>query len=508
MGLMNTLSRWFTRGRGLEVSQYQRSYTETVLSREEQVSLSHVWTCVRILVETLASAPIDVFAHKTLNERELLPDDPSWWVFNVRANDDMSAVSAREALWFGAITAGNAYGRLVFGAGRIKALIPLLPDNVTLDRLESGRLIYRYVDPRSGIESTYNDYDILHLKGLCEGGLLGLLGTSTMTRVAREIATAVMAERYALRFFRNDAMPAGMIVPDITLSPEVQTRLTASVKERFGGDNAQGIGVMPVKGQFLRFSTPVNESQAIDTRRLSKEEIFGAFGVPLVLGAQSSAQVGYGTNVQQLYLGFINSTLHPYDMRWNQEVQHKIYPSRAPWKECSHSFAHLLRGTEQERATASSIWVRSGVKTVNECREQEGMAPTEVSASVAAPASTSVSAASAPAVDDTSDGTSTAVPASTTANAVDPNTALNGAQVTSLRQLLLDVAMKQLPRQSVVEAISASFPLSVEQADRIVGEIGKTFFVEEEEPAQEPSFVPAEENVQQTDASGSEQQQE
>jgi hypothetical protein len=58
---------------------------------------------------------------------------------------------------------------------------------------------------------------------------------------------------------------------------------------------------------------------------------------------------------------------------------------------------------------------------------------------------------------------------------VDPMTALNGAQVTSMVQIVTQVALGQLPRDSAVEMITASFPLDKEQADRIVGEAGAGF---------------------------------
>ena len=60
--------------------------------------------------------------------------------------------------------------------------------------------------------------------------------------------------------------------------------------------------------------------------------------------------------------------------------------------------------------------------------------------------------------------------------AVSPTEALNGAQVTSLRQFILDVAAKQLPRETGVRTIAAAFPLSEKEADRVMGEVGRSFF--------------------------------
>lgn len=67
-------------------------------------------------------------------------------------------------------------------------------------------------------------------------------------------------------------------------------------------------------------------------------------------------------------------------------------------------------------------------------------------------------------------------PAEGDPEAVDPQTALNGAQVTALQELLLQLGDGKLPRASVVETITASFPFDRAQAERIVGDLGTTRF--------------------------------
>jgi len=59
--------------------------------------------------------------------------------------------------------------------------------------------------------------------------------------------------------------------------------------------------------------------------------------------------------------------------------------------------------------------------------------------------------------------------------AVDPATALNGAQVTAMAGLLEMGAAGRLPRDTVVQAITAAFPVDEAMAERIVGAIGADF---------------------------------
>jgi phage gp29-like protein len=53
--------------------------------------------------------------------------------------------------------------------------------------------------------------------------------------------------------------------------------------------------------------------------------------------------------------------------------------------------------------------------------------------------------------------------------------ALNGAQVASMKDIIADVAMGLLPRDTGIEMIAAAFPISVEQATKIMGTVGAGF---------------------------------
>jgi phage-related protein (TIGR01555 family) len=63
-------------------------------------------------------------------------------------------------------------------------------------------------------------------------------------------------------------------------------------------------------------------------------------------------------------------------------------------------------------------------------------------------------------------------------NAVDPNSALNGAQVQAAAEIVEKVAMRLLPRETGVAMLTAFFPLNPAQANKVMGPVGKTFFAE------------------------------
>lgn len=59
---------------------------------------------------------------------------------------------------------------------------------------------------------------------------------------------------------------------------------------------------------------------------------------------------------------------------------------------------------------------------------------------------------------------------------------LNGAQVTSMVEIVTQVAQGMLPRESGISMLSTAFPISSEQAERIMGNVGRGFVPAAESP--------------------------
>lgn len=59
--------------------------------------------------------------------------------------------------------------------------------------------------------------------------------------------------------------------------------------------------------------------------------------------------------------------------------------------------------------------------------------------------------------------------------AKDPQAALNGAQVSSLLEIVSQVALGAIPRETGVQILTAAFPLDEAAADKILGAVGRGF---------------------------------
>lgn len=97
------------------------------------------------------------------------------------------------------------------------------------------------------------------------------------------------------------------------------------------------------------------------------------------------------------------------------------------------------------------------------------------------------SAGSAPAPTPAVPASTPATPASGATEVPLATTALNGAQVTSALQIVSAVATRQLPRDAAVSMLIAFFQLSAQAADRVLGEVGRSFFVDNATPVAPPT---------------------
>ena len=89
-----------------------------------------------------------------------------------------------------------------------------MPDRMTVDRDENGRLYYEYIVSSDDAPINKNSivrlqsFDVLHIPGL---GFDGLVGYSPIAMAKNSIGMAIACEEYGSKFFANGAAPSGVL---------------------------------------------------------------------------------------------------------------------------------------------------------------------------------------------------------------------------------------------------------------------------------------------------------
>jgi len=334
---------------------------------ENALQVSALYGCCRLIVDSLAAAPIRVYEVKANGQRELLHNDPVSRVLNYGARIDFhpdapTAQAIEEGLFWPALTNdGNGYAEIQRDrAGNPIALWPIEPGRVTPKRDESG-YFYEVQQPEGGV-ARVDPMDMFHLRG---PSLYGWVGDATLYRAAKAVGIAQASQVFAAAYFANGTVMAGILKTDKPLTQEQKKNFGEGWRSNFSGAGKQ-YGT-PILDQGLDY-TPINhdaqKSQLVESRRFQVAEIARFFGVPTTLLADNEAW----TNLSELYLGFYRNALLPWAERFDAEATRKLFPQRAPWREVAHDLTRLVMGSFKDQVASLDQAVAGGLKTRNEAR--------------------------------------------------------------------------------------------------------------------------------------------
>lgn len=342
------------------------------LSREDALMLSAVWACMAVIATNLAAAPTHIYEPvEGTKRRKRIDRDNRVWLLNTRPNDEMTAIAFREAMFFQALGDGNSYAEIGRDrAGRVAALWPLLSDRVTPRRDDAGELVYDVREPDGSVK-TLAARDVIHLRG---PSINGLMGENLVARAARTLAVAAAHERFSAAFYGRGAQLGGIMEFPTKLTDEQKASLRESWEYNHAGlGKAHRLLVLEHGAKFNATTVKPVDGQLVEDKKFSVEEIARWWGVPL----HKIQHLEHATfsNIEHQGLEFVNGCLHPWSIRYCQELNAKVFNTgtKGPWWYAELDLSHLVRGDAKTRGEAAASWVSNGIKTRNEVRAEEGL---------------------------------------------------------------------------------------------------------------------------------------
>jgi HK97 family phage portal protein len=269
---------------------------------------------------------------------------------------------------------GNGYALIEPGArGFVDQLLPLHPDQVTVQKNPDWTLTYRVYDPRTQKTKPYQEDELFHVAGLSLDGQIGL---SVLGYAANSLGLALGAEAHASRYFGHDARPVGALKSAKELSEAAQKRLRESWQEIYGRGlaNSGSIAVLEDGLDYVQLSFNPEDSQLLESRMFSVADVCRWWNVPLHMVQMESKDTSWGSGIEQLSLGFVTWTLLPWLKRWEQAINRRlILAPQAFYSE--HEVAMLLRGDLKTRFEAYATARNGGWYSVNDIRRLENDPP-------------------------------------------------------------------------------------------------------------------------------------
>ena len=346
---------------------------KTVTERSA-MQMTAVYSCVRILSEAVAGLPLHLYKYTDSGGKAMAHDHPLYRLLHDEPNPEMSSFVFRETLMTHLLLWGNAYAQIIHnGKNEIVALYPLMPNRMSVDRDESGRLYYTYY--RGSDEAikdkefavTLQPTDVLHIPGL---GFDGLVGYSPIAMAKNAIGLAIATEEYGAKFFANGATPGGILeYPGTVKNPEA---VRESWTKGFSGNNSHKVAVLEEGMKYTPISISPNEAQFLETRKFQIDEIARIFRVPphMVGDLEKSSF----SNIEQQSLEFVKYTLEPWIVRWEQSINRALLSeSEKAAYFVKFNVDGLLRGDYQSRMNGYATARQNGWMSANDIRELENL---------------------------------------------------------------------------------------------------------------------------------------
>jgi HK97 family phage portal protein len=309
---------------------------------------------------------------KDANGIRVLDNEQSLAVlFNNKPNRYQNRVEFFETMAMQLALHGNAYALKSKSGTRIVSLMPLMAVQMEVSLQTDGSVVYKYND---GVNvSVYAEESIWHIK-LMSNGIVGL---SPLAYARNSIGVGIASENRVNALASNGFKPTGILTIDKLLKPEQREAIRKQFADLQEG-SSDPLRVLEAGMNYQQVSMNPKDVQLLETRRFQIEDIARFFGVPSVLINDTSASTTWGSGIEQIVQGFYKLGLRPYLERFEASIQNSLLSvSDRRTYEFEFDFGALLRGDEQTRYATYKEAVLNGLKTVNECRQAEGLEPVD-----------------------------------------------------------------------------------------------------------------------------------
>lgn len=348
------------------------------VTADSVVAISAVWASLRLISEGIGSLPAHGYRSRPDGIRERMRIEPMW-LENPNQALRMSRQDLVSNILVSLLLRGNAYifiqrapdSRLISG-------LEVLNPEVVTPHLSLGRATDPA--PRGWVQYNvngvlYSPTEVLHIRGLTMPGEIE--GLDPITHAAATMGTALAAQDYGSNFFANASLPPAYISIPGALS-EAGAALMKKAWERLhmGSQNSGRVAVLTEGAEFKPLSLTPEQTQFLETKRFSIQDVCRLFGVPPHLLADSSNSTSWGSGLAEQNSAFSRHTLTPWVERLDWAFTWLLRSEgRAPNSFVRFHLEGFERGAYADRIDTFAAGIAAGIYTVDEVRAWEDLPP-------------------------------------------------------------------------------------------------------------------------------------
>lgn len=363
--------------------------TLQITDNDSATNLSAVYSAISVISNTMSKMPFYIINRKT---KERIEDDNLYNLLNFAPNERMNAVVMNKLLAISQLTNGNAYALPVraFRSNKVEKIIPLMPEQVTIQKNLIGEIFYdvNLPDREEILRLRYDE--IIHFK---EKTLDGVIGISPIESGRLTIQTGLNQENFQKDFYENYGRPSDYLKTASDLSGKSNIPIVDSSGNPTGeyksmkqvmreewdkAHDGKKRFYTAILDNGIDYATVPQLKQAdmefVSSKQANVEDIARFFDM-----ASCSFKLGIGkqtySNNEQGQICYITETIAPRLRQWETELTLKLLTEeqRAKGWVIKGNLNEELRGDTTSRANWYDKMRSMGVYNINEIRAYEDL---------------------------------------------------------------------------------------------------------------------------------------
>lgn len=346
-----------------------------VVTTETALKISAFFSCLRVLGETVLSAPMTIYRKLPGGDREEAPEHPLYpMLHGDDINDEQTSAEWRETHTVHTAMRGTSYSEILSGErGPITHLAYRQPDDVRWEKLPSGQMRYK-IRRANGVWEPVMPDQLFRLPGL---GFNGIEGKSVIDMARDSLGISLALQQYAGSSFKNGTRSSGVLQHPLKFKDQAAVdRLRAQWSEVYAGAANAGKVVILEEGMtYNGVSMTNNDAQMLGSEQWQVADIARWFRMPLIMIQEYANSTNWGTGIEQTQIGFMVFTMLPWFIRWERRVNKELVAPLGGDYFAEFTIENLLRGDTLSRFEAYAIAAGGNAPWMhrNEVRKKENL---------------------------------------------------------------------------------------------------------------------------------------
>ncbi len=372
----SALLNWLGVPIGLTTGEFWQEWFGTsssgkVVTADKIIRLSTVWACVRLLSESVSTLPLKIYERQSDGSRKLAQNNLAYQILCRRPNPEMTPSRFMLMIVASICLRGNAFVEKLYIGSKLVSLVPLLPQNMVVKRLDSGKLQYTYTE--NSVKRIIPVDRMMHIRGFGLDGVCGMMPTMAGVDV---FGAAMSVDEAAAKIFENGLQSTGFLSSKTALNKEQRERLRQNLQSFIGSKNAGKLMVLENELTYQNVTMNPEAAQLLESRSFSIEEICRWFRVPPFMVGHTTKQSSWASSLEGMNMLFLTHTLRPLLVNIEQEISRCLLNSDEDLF-AEFSVEGLLRADSAGRAAYYTSALQNGWMSRNDVRRLENMPPIE-----------------------------------------------------------------------------------------------------------------------------------